>query len=144
MESQLQHNLFSVLHLSLRKGFSITIQDRIMDFQRDENTYFIAKINSDTVAYLQGTTIPISESANLSSSTTLPMDLELWHRRLCHPSYPILRKTVKDDLVTGLKITSTSKPDPICEPCLAGKMVADWPFPLVFPSIIQASGISPF
>jgi len=56
------------------------------------------------------------------------MDLELWHRRLCHPSYPVLKKMVREGLVTGLKITSTSKPDPICEPCLAGKMVAD-PFP---------------
>jgi hypothetical protein len=124
----LRNNLFSVLHLSLNKGFTINIEGDTMDFIREDGILFAAKINSHAVAYLQGNTIPISESANLSSATTLPMDLELWHRRLCHPSYPVLRKMVKDNLVSGLKITSTSKADPICEPCLAGKMVAD-PFP---------------
>ena len=89
---------------------------------------FEAKVNSSTIAYLQGTTIPISEAANLSSSTTVPMDLSLWHRRLCHPSYPVLKRMIKENSVTGLKITSPSTPDPICEPCLAGKMVSD-PFP---------------
>jgi len=86
------------------------------------------KVNSSTVAYLQGTTIPIPETANLSSFTTLPMDLELWHRHLCHPSFPVLRKMINENLVTGLRITSPSKPDPICKSCLAGKMVAE-PFP---------------
>ena len=61
---------------------------------------FEAKVNSSTVAYLQGTTIPISETANLSSSTTIPMDLSLWHQRLCHPSYPVLKKMIKESLVT--------------------------------------------
>ena len=89
---------------------------------------FEAKVNSSTIVYLQDTTIPIPETVNLSSATTLPMDLELWYRHLCHPSYPVLKKMIRENLVTGLKITSSSKPDPICEPCLAGKMVAD-PFP---------------
>ena len=125
----LRNNLLSVLYLSLQKGFSINIKDDLMDFRRGDETLFIASINpSTTTAYLQGTTIPIPESANLSSSTTLPMDLSLWHQRLCHPSFPVLRKMIREDLVTGLKITSDTKPDPICEPCLAGKMVAD-PFP---------------
>jgi hypothetical protein len=53
------------------------------------------------------------------------MDLELWHQHLCHPSFLVLRKMIRENLVTGLKVTSSSKPDPICEPCLAGKMVAD-------------------
>ena len=127
----LRNNLLSVLYLSLYKGFSINIEGDLMDFRRDDKTFFVATINSSTTAYLQGNTIPIPESANLSSSTTLPMDLELWHRCFCHPSFPVLKKMIKDDLVSGLKITSPSKPDPICEPCLAGKMVAD-PLPSTF------------
>ena len=121
----LRNNLISVLYLSLHKGFSIQIEDDLMEFRRGDSTLFTATINSSVTAYLQGTTIPITQSANLSSSTTIPMDLELWHRRLCHPSYPSLRKMIRENLVTGLKIVSHSKPDPICEPCLAGKMVAD-------------------
>src|SRR2546423_11592512 len=31
---------------------------------------------------------------------------------------------VRDNLVTGMKLTSSPTPDPICEPCLAGKMHA--------------------
>jgi hypothetical protein len=121
----LRNNLFSILHLSLHKRFTVTIEGDTMDFRRDDITFFEAKVNGSTTTYLQGTTIPIPETANLSSATTLPMDLELWHCRLCHPSYPVLKRMIRDNLVTGLKITSPSKPDPICEPCLAGKMTAD-------------------
>jgi len=32
---------------------------------------------------------------------------------------------IKENLVTGLQITSPSAPDPICKPCLAGKIVSD-------------------
>ena len=125
----LRNNLLSVLFLSMHKDFSIHIHKDIINFKLGGNTLFVAKVHpTSTTAYLQGITIPISESANLSSSTTLPMDLDLWHHRLCHPSFPVLKKMIKDNLVSGLKITSPSKPDPICEPCLAGKMVAD-PFP---------------
>ena len=83
----LRTNLFSVLFLSMHRNFIISIKKDTLSFQLGDQTMFQAKVNSSTVAYLQGTTIPISEAANLSSATTLPMDLELWHRRLCHPSY---------------------------------------------------------
>ena len=126
--SALRSNLFSVLFLAMHRNFLINISKDMLSFRLDGKTMFEAKVNSSTVAYLQGTTIPIPETANLSSSTTLPMDLELWHRRLCHPSFPVLRKMINENLVTGLMITSPSKPDPICESCLAAKMVAD-PFP---------------
>ena len=124
----LRSNLFSVLFLSMHRNCLVNIKKDTLSFMFDDKIMFEAKVNYSTTAYLQGTTIPIPETANLSSATTLPMDLSLWHQRLCHPSYPVLKKMIKDNLVTGLKVTSPSKPDPICEPCLAGKMVAD-PFP---------------
>jgi len=34
----------------------------------------------------------------------------------------------KHDMVTGMKLDLTTLPDPVCEPCLAGKMHAN-PFP---------------
>ena len=125
----LRNNLFSVLFLSMHKAFDVHIHRDTIHFNLGRKTLFEAKVDpSTTAAYLQGTTIPIPELANLSSSITLPMDLELWHHRFCHPSYPVLKRMIREELVTGLKITSNTKPDPICEPCLAGKMVAD-PFP---------------
>ena len=53
------------------------------------------------------------------------MDLSLWHHRLCHHNYAGVKKLIKEDLVTGLELNSTTGPDPICEPCIAGKMNAD-------------------
>jgi len=35
---------------------------------------------------------------------------------------------IEEKLVTGIKLNSLAAPDPICEPCLAGKMHAN-PFP---------------
>ena len=76
----LRNNLFSALFLSLHKNFSIHIHKNTISFELGSKTLFIAKIDSpSTAAYLYGTAIPIPESANLSSSTTLPMDLEHWH-----------------------------------------------------------------
>src|SRR5258707_467441 len=53
------------------------------------------------------------------------MDTSLWHRRLCHHHYGGIERIVKQNLVSGLVIQSNSAPDPICEPCLAGKMHAN-------------------
>ena len=39
-----------------------------------------------------------------------------------------IAKMQKGDLVTGMVINSEEQPDPICEPCLAGKMHSK-PFP---------------
>jgi transposase InsO family protein len=68
---------------------------------------------------------PDSDSA-LSAVGTLPLDLTLLHRRMGHHSDT--QKILSKDLVTGVKLTSNQKPDPICEPCLAGKLNAG-PFP---------------
>ena len=109
----LRSNLFSVLFLSMHRNCLITIKKDTLSFSFDGKTMFEAKVNSSTVAHLQGTTVPIPEMANLSSVTTLPMDLSLWNQRFCHPSYPVLKQMIRDNLVTGLRITSSSKPDPL-------------------------------
>jgi hypothetical protein len=82
----LRSNLFSVLFLSMHRNFQVNIQKDTLSFRLGGKTMFEAKVNSSTIAYLQGTTVPVSETANLSSATPLPMDLSLWHQRLCHPS----------------------------------------------------------
>ena len=74
-------------------------------------------------AFLDGTTVPLEEYA--SAATTLPLDLDLWHRRLAHHHYEGVKKLLKKKLVTGMTLDSSVAPDPICEPCLAGKMHAN-------------------
>jgi hypothetical protein len=56
------------------------------------------------------------------------MELDLLHRRLGHYSYADTKSILSRNLVTGAKLTLTQKLDPICEPCLAGKLNAG-PFP---------------
>jgi hypothetical protein len=56
----------------------------------------------------------------------LSLDLDLLHRRLGY--HTDTQTILSKKLVTGAKITSNQKPDPICEPCLAGKLNAA-PFP---------------
>src|SRR6202021_1639003 len=118
----LHNNLLSVLYLTMNRCFHVhTIKDT-MSFELDNKVLFIAKVNSHNSAFLQGQTIPLEEYVNLSSSTTIPLDLSLWHRRLCHHNYDGVKKLIKEGLLTGLKLTSSNAPDPICEPCIAGKI----------------------
>jgi len=124
----LRNNLISVLFLSKHRHFHITIVNDTISFKRYGRCLFTASVNEHNTAYLQGYTLPVTELANLSSSPTLPLDLSLWHRRLCHHNILGVRKLIKDDMVTGLEIDSPDKPDPICEPCIAGKLHAN-PFP---------------
>ncbi|KDQ05522.1 hypothetical protein BOTBODRAFT_97468, partial [Botryobasidium botryosum FD-172 SS1] len=53
--------------------------------------------------------------------STCKLDLALWHRRLAHLNVRDVQKMVNEQLATGIVIHSKGTPDPICEPCLAGK-----------------------
>jgi hypothetical protein len=91
-----------------------------MDFLLSRKTIFMASISSNNAAYLDGVTEPISEFANISS--TIPLDLNLWHCRFAHHNYVVVKEMIREGMVTGLVLDSKQQPDPICEPCLAGKM----------------------
>src|SRR6202041_1505282 len=126
---QLQNSLLSVLFLTRHGEYKISIDSRYIHFNRHGRTVFRASITCQNSAFLDGHTVPASlpvESANLSS--TLPLDLSLWHRRFGHTNYGYVKQLHSKDMVTGMKLLNMSKPDPICEPCLAGKMHAN-PFP---------------
>jgi transposase InsO family protein len=97
-----------------------------MRFERDNTLLFTAQINENNAAFLDGATDENSESASFIS--TLPVDISLWHRRLAHHDHNAVRQMISKNLVTGIVIESKQAPDPICEPCLAGKMNAN-PFP---------------
>ncbi|KAI0923982.1 hypothetical protein AcV5_010529 [Taiwanofungus camphoratus] len=127
---RLRNNLLSCLYLTRKKGFQIHIYSDSMHFIYGGKSIFIASIDDNNAAYLDGVTEASLEHAQLSA--TLPLDLNLWHRRLAHHSYADVQKMIKEDLVTGLVLESKQQPDPICEPCLAGKMHAN-----SFPSSLQ-------
>jgi len=122
----LQNNLLSCLYLTKHKGFKIRIDSHQMDFNHDGRTLFCSPIGSTNCAHLSGSTEPPSELANWVS--TLPHTLSLWHRRCCHHNLADITKMHKEGLVTGMTFGSSTKPDIVCEPCLAGKMHSN-PFP---------------
>ena len=122
----LRNNLLSVLYLTKYKSIDVHISGITMDFFDQKSWLFSATINDDDIGYLNGSTVDIMESVQLAS--TLPLDLSLWHKRLGHHNYTDIRKMISNELVDGLVLDSKAEPDPICEPCLAGKMHAN-PFP---------------
>lgn len=122
----LRNNLLAILFLTRQRNFNISINGDVMRFYHQRKLRFIASINDHNAAFLDGTTVSAPELAN--SASTLPLDISLWHRRLAHRNMADVQKLVREDLVDGMTIQSTAKPDPICEPCLAGKMHAH-PFP---------------
>jgi len=116
----LQNNLLSCLYLAKHKGFNIHIDSQQMDFNHNGRTLFCAPIGSTNCAHFSGSTEPPSESTNWVS--TLPLTLSLWHHRCCYHNLADITKMHKEDLVTGMTFGSSTKPDIVCEPCLAGKM----------------------
>ncbi|GBE78927.1 predicted protein [Sparassis crispa] len=123
---RLRNNLLSCLYLVHQKGFRIHIESKFMTFLHSRQTLFVASITENYTAFLDGTVQPAPESAQ--AITTVPLDLNLWHRRFAHHNYADVQKMIREELVTGLMLDSKQQPDPICEPCLAGKMHAN-PFP---------------
>lgn len=117
----LKNNLLSVLYLSVHKGYSVLIEKDHLSFRRAGALLFTATVNSNCAAFVDGHTVPPGQMANSAHTSTCPLDLALWHRRFAHLNVEDVRKVVREDLVTGLKLTSKAAPDPICEPCLAGK-----------------------
>ena len=74
-----------------------------MHFKCKGTTLFQATVTSQNTGILNAVTEPY-EHANATSST-LPMDISLWHQHFCHHSIPNVQKLVKDELVVGLVIT---------------------------------------
>jgi hypothetical protein len=119
----LHNSLLSILYLTKYQGVCVFIEDGVMKFTLNGTLLFTATAADDqNIIYLDG-------SANFSSSIyTLPLNCDLCHRQLCHYSLDSVPAMHNHNLVTGMKLVLSTKSDPICEPCLAGKMNAN-PFP---------------
>ena len=121
------NNLLSVLYLTGNIGFTVHITASQMSFECPTGTpLFVASISNSNATFLDGSTVPLAEYT--SAATTLPLDIDLWHRRIAHHHLAGVRTLLDHKLVTGMHLDSKSAPDPICKPCLAGKMHSN-PFP---------------
>ena len=121
----LANNLLSVLSIMSRCNVHVTIQKKSMVFSLNNNTLFEAEIMPNHAAFLVGETLTPTESC-MAAISTLPPSLSLWHQRFAHHSIPSIKQLISRNLVKGLYIEPAASKDldPICEPCLAGKMNA--------------------
>ena len=117
----LRTNLLSILYLTRQKQFTVLINSHKMRFTCDKTMLFTTQINKNNTAFLDGTT-------DASYISTLPVNISLWHCCLARHDHNSVREMNSKQLVTGINIKSKEAPDPICEPCLSGKMNAN-PFP---------------
>ena len=117
----LASNLLSVFHLTREKGYTVELQAANAFFYQACELRFKARVNEHNVGYLLGQTVSQTKNAS-SASTTFDLDLALWHQRCSHVNLDDLRMAHSKELVSGLTIRSKRTPDPICEPCLAGKL----------------------
>ena len=116
---ELRNNLLSVLYLTCHKSYVVTIRKNKLHFHRHGALLFTATANSNNAAFLDGEVVPLSHFAGAVS--TCPLDWSLWHCRFAHLHHDNVRKLHSQQLVNGMVLKSTTLPDPICEPCIAGK-----------------------
>ena len=81
----LRNNLLSCLYLTKHKGIRMEVDSSKMYFKRDGATVFTASVTQHNTGILDASTELIPEFANATS--TLPMDINLWHRRCAHHSH---------------------------------------------------------
>ena len=121
---ELWNNLLSVLYLTHHSRFVVYINAIHMSFSHSSGPpLFITTINNYNVAFLDGMTQYVTQYAQ--AVTTVSLDLALWHCQFVHHNTADIKSLVEHNLVTGMHIDSKSATDPICEPCLAGKMHAN-------------------
>ncbi|KAJ8581365.1 hypothetical protein M405DRAFT_751919, partial [Rhizopogon salebrosus TDB-379] len=80
---------------------------------------FVATISGSNAAFLDGSTVPLAEY--VSAATSVPLDIDLWHRRLVHHHLADISK-IHEGLVTGMKLDSNVASDPNCQ----GSSSAEW------------------
>ena len=121
---ELWNNLLTVLYLTRHSSFVVHINATHMTFSHGSGPpLFVTSINSHNMAFLDGTTEPMTKYAH--PATTVPLNLALWHCRFAHHHIADIRQLSEHNMVTGMKLDTKSLPDPIYEPCLAGKMCAN-------------------
>ena len=97
----LSHNLVSTTYLSRVSGLSVLMKGCIISFERSGAVLFEADIDERNQAYMREV---VSHSGSaFSASGTLPLDLDLLHRRLGHHSDT--QRILSKKMVTGVKLT---------------------------------------
>lgn len=121
----LQNNPLSVISLTTKHGFTVSITAKQFSFVKDGVLAFVASIKNG-VGYLNGATTPNADYAFTLSSTPKKGSKFLWYLRLAHmgPARVDELPSMSEELV----INDTTPLPLTCKHCIAGKQHRD-PFP---------------
>jgi hypothetical protein len=125
---QLRNSLLTVLYLTHHSSFDVHVNAIHMFFSHSNGPPLFITPSMSTMPHFW-TVITKVITEYVSPATTVPLDLALWHQRLTHHNLTDLKALIECKLVTGMQLDIKTAPDPLCEPCLAGKMHAN-----LFPS----------
>ena len=92
---------------------------------REGNLYYLEEKVYEEEAHLT------QQQGSSSSRAAAGETVELWHRRLDHASYPVVKKMLSEGGIAGTKVAEAelkAKPPEVCETCLQGGMQRK-PFP---------------
>ena len=117
-------NLFSPLHLTQHRGFTVTIIKDLISFTKDSVTHFYARVCDSNMAILDGA-VQVQQIATVSQEL---VDRSLLHRRLGHLSKDRLEQLLRNKLVVNLKLASNTSMSDLCEACILSKQHRS-PFP---------------
>ncbi|KAE9403276.1 hypothetical protein BT96DRAFT_764343, partial [Gymnopus androsaceus JB14] len=112
----LRNNLLSPFLLAKQNGYTATINVPTFNFLLGDKVVLTATVNSQNIGYLNGHSVVYPHLTNYATanvSSTCPLDLVLWHRRLGHIDYQTIKTMHRKKLVKGMTIAVSSKPDPI-------------------------------
>ena len=101
----------------MHRSFTILIERDTLHFIQDNKILFQAHVSTSNSAFLLGNTVPMQQIASLSTSSPLPLDLLLWHCRLCHQDLAGIKKLLEDNLMMSFRLDSQADPDSVCEAC---------------------------
>lgn len=126
----LSHNLISVSHLDKASCFSVfgtggvtflNLAGSPFLYGKGVSTMYEVKlfpstgyINTRSIPTLTGEGITASQVratilAFATHSLRKPADAEIWHRRLCHPSYNVIEWMFRDRIFEGLNMTMLAR-----------------------------------
>lgn len=121
-------NLISVHDTATAHDCTIAFDARGCTALKGDRVLWSIPVSSGGVYHFQSTIAAPALSAISSASHALA---QLWHRRLGHPGSNVMRKLVRDKMLTGcdaLEVLTAESFDSLCHSCHLGKAVRQ-PFP---------------
>jgi GAG-pre-integrase domain len=110
--------LLSISHLD-QAGFSVTFNKGMCTIRDPKGCTIATVSHSDGLHQIAALNRPKSEQ--MANAVSGKMTISKAHRRLGHIAHSVIRHAVANNLITGINLDMTSKPE-FCEACAKAKL----------------------